>query len=67
MSKCNWTNELVNDLIDLIEEREVIWNAKATVYHDQDKRKEAVMKICVKLEISVSIFCHDLIFFVEMF
>jgi hypothetical protein len=67
MSKCNWTNELVNDLIDLVEEREVIWNAKATVYHDQDKRKEAVMKICDKLEISVSIFCHDLIFFVEMF
>jgi hypothetical protein len=25
MSKCNWTNELVNDLIDLVEEREVIW------------------------------------------
>jgi hypothetical protein len=28
MSKCNWTNELVNELIDLVEEREVIWNAK---------------------------------------
>jgi hypothetical protein len=27
MSKCNWTNELVNDLIDLVEEIEVIWNA----------------------------------------
>ena len=36
MSKCNWTNELVNDLIDLVEEREVIWNAKAKVYHDED-------------------------------
>jgi hypothetical protein len=24
MSKCNWTNELVNDLIDLVEEIEVI-------------------------------------------
>ena len=36
MSKCNWTNELVNDLIDLVEEREVIWNAKAKVYHDKD-------------------------------
>jgi hypothetical protein len=38
MSKCNWTNELINDLIDLVEEREVIWNAKAKVYHDKDKR-----------------------------
>ena len=52
MSKCNWTNELVNDLIDLVEEREVIWNAKAKVYHDKDKRKDAVMEICDKLEIS---------------
>ena len=43
MSKCNWTNELVNDLIDLVEEREVIWNAKAKVYHDKDKRKEAIL------------------------
>jgi hypothetical protein len=32
MSKCNWTNELVNDLIDLVKEIEVIWNAKAKVY-----------------------------------
>ena len=39
MSKCNWTNELVNDLIDLVKEIEVIWNAKAKVYHDKDKRK----------------------------
>jgi hypothetical protein len=43
MSKCNWTNELVNDLIDLVEEIEVIWNAKAKVYHDKDKRKEAIL------------------------
>jgi hypothetical protein len=43
MSKCNWTNELVNDLIDLVEEREVIWNAKAKVYHYMDKRKEAIL------------------------
>ena len=43
MSKCNLTNELVNDLIDLVEEIEVIWNAKAKVYHDKDKRKEAIL------------------------
>jgi hypothetical protein len=34
---------LVNDLIDLVEEIEVIWNAKAKVYHDKDKRKEAIL------------------------
>jgi hypothetical protein len=38
MSKCNWTNELVNDLIDLVEEIEVIWNAKAKVDHEKVKR-----------------------------
>ena len=43
MSKCNWTNELVNDLINLVEEIEVIWNAKAKIYHDKDKRKEAIL------------------------
>jgi nitrogen fixation-related uncharacterized protein len=43
MSKCNWTNELVNDLIVLVEEIEVIWNAKAKVYHDKNKRKEAIL------------------------
>jgi hypothetical protein len=43
MSKCNWTNELVNDLTNLVEEREDIWNAKAKVYHDKDKRKEAIL------------------------
>ena len=52
MSKCNWTNEQVNYLIDLVEEREVIWNAKAKVYHDENRRKDAVMEICNKLEIS---------------
>jgi hypothetical protein len=41
--RLNWTNELVNDLIDLVEEIEVIWNAKAKVYHDKDKRKEAIL------------------------
>jgi len=50
--KLVWTNEIIEELIELVESREVIWNIKSKLYHDKDKRRDAVNEICDQLQIS---------------
>lgn len=47
--KFNWSNEIVDELIDMIQEREVVWNVQSKQYHNKDNRKDAVIEICDKI------------------
>ena len=40
--KLLWTNDMIEELIDLVESREVIWNIKSKEYCDKDKIRDAV-------------------------
>ena len=51
-NKNRMTNEMIDDLIQLDEDREVIFNVKSKEYSEKDKRRNAVNKICDSLEIS---------------
>jgi len=50
--KLIWANEIIEELIELVESRKVIWNIKSKLYHDKDKRRDVVNEICDQLQIS---------------
>jgi hypothetical protein len=50
--KLIWANEIIEELIELVESKEVIWNIKSKLYHDKDKRRDVVNEICNQLQIS---------------
>lgn len=47
-----WSNGKINELITLIEEREIIWNVTSEFYYNKIKRRDAVLEIIQKLNIT---------------
>ena len=43
-----WTNNVIEDLIEMVEARSVIWNIKSKEYCDRDKRRDTVHVHCYK-------------------
>ena len=49
MAAFHWSNAKVEQLIDMLENRECLYNTKSKDYHNRDKRRSATQEIATAL------------------
>jgi len=48
----HWTEERIDELISLFEDRPCLYNTKSKDYHNRDRRKKAFDEIAATLEVT---------------